>query len=365
MFVIKYKYKKIINLSVGFSGGSTFLIGKTIRTQAFNIAFDYTYDTNNFFSDQTRKDALEEAASYYETYISDTFEAIEYNTASETGVGYDWSMGSGFINTWTASFFHPATGNEVQLVNNSINDFYVAADTITIFAGGRNLSGSTLGEGGTGGVGYSTIFDGEGNVLNQDFINLVTARGETGALDANPTDIGLWGGSITFDNDGVIDTGTETISYNWHYDTSTEPASDEVDFLSVAIHELGHVLGFGGSSWQTNVSNGEFTGTNAVNSYGSNVPLSDPAHWLDGITSTAIDGTLNQEVSLDPSITIGTRKILTELDYSGLADIGWEVSQNALNVQPIPFEFSPGLGILLMCGVFGSLKARNAWNNRK
>ena len=361
MLVNNNKYKKIINLSVGFTGGSTFLIGKTIRTEAFNIAFDYTYDTNNFFSDQTRKNALEQAASYYETYISDDLQAIVIDDGSNTNssaIGFNFSyldennQVQNGTNTWTTSFFDPATGN-----TNTITDFTLAADTITIFAGGQNLSGSTLGEGGAGGI--SSSF---GTV---DFINLISSRGETGALDANPTDIGLWGGSITFDNDGVIDTGTETISYNWHYDTSTEPASDEVDFLSVAVHELGHVLGFGGSSWQTNVSNGEFTGTNAVNSYGSNVPLSDPGHWLDGITSTAIDGTLNQEVSLDSNITIGTRKILTELDYSGLADIGWEVSQNALNVQPIPFEFSPGLGILLMCGVFGSLKARNAWKNRK
>ncbi|MDJ0650583.1 MAG: hypothetical protein QNJ60_17970, partial [Xenococcaceae cyanobacterium MO_188.B19] len=57
-------------------------------------------------------------------------------------------------------------------------------------------------------------------------------------------------------------------------------------------------------------------------------------------------------------------KILTELDYSGLADMGWEIDSNALNIQPVPFEFSPGLGILLMCGLFGLFKAHNIWKNR-
>ena len=252
-------------------------------------------------------------------------------------------------------------------MNDTSDDFYLAADSITIFAGGRPLSGSTLGEGGTGGVGYSIIKDGEDNVLNQDFIDLIIARGEAGALAANPTDIGLWGGSITFDNDGDVD-GT---AYIWNNEINSTPGTGEIDFLSVAIHELAHVLGFGGSSWQTNIDfgNGTFNGTNAVNSYGSNVPLSDTGHWLEGLTSTAIDGTPDQEVALDPSLNsingVGQRKILTELDYSGLADMGWEVSSDALNIQPVPFEFSPGLGILMMCGFFSILKAHNIWKERR
>ncbi len=371
MFIVKNKSGRVINLSLGFAFGSAFLIGKNPQAQAFMIDFNYDYDTNYFFSDNpgidgddgelygaTRKATLEEAGRYYTDYISDTLDAIVVDTNSPTGIGYEFQYQDGAeikdgINTWTTSFFNPATG-----ATETKTDLTLAADTITIFAGGRSFSGSTLGQGGTGGY---TVF----GTIN--FFNLITARGEDGILDDNnpgqllekPTDIGLWGGSITFDNDG--DAGG--IAYNWNNDFNSTSATGEVDFLSVAIHEIAHVLGFGGASWQTNISNGTFIGTNAVNSYGSPVPLYETAHWQDGITSTAIDGTPNQDAALDPSITGNERKLLTELDYSGLADMGWEVSANALNIQPVPFEFSPGFGILLMCGFFGILKVRNAWKN--
>lgn len=357
-----HKYIKSINVSLGIYLGAIFLIGQTLTADAFTIDFNYDYDTNNFFFDdpgvsgddgELRRNSLEEAANYYETYISDDFAAITNNPSSTTGIGYDWG---GVLNTWTASFSHPVTGN-----TENITDFTVAANTITIFAGGKSFSDDTLGQGGTGGFSVTKVLNGSGDVLNQDFIDLVTARGEIGALESSPTDIGLWGGSITFDNDSDVN-GT---AYIWNNDLNSTPASGEVDFLSVAIHELGHVLGFGGNSWNTNVSSGEFIGTQTVTSYGSNVPLSGSSHWAEGLTSIAIDRTPNQEVALDPSLTIGSRKLLTELDYSGLKDIGWEVSEEALDIQPVPFEFSPGLGILLTCGFFGILKTRHAWQNRK
>ncbi len=53
---------------------------------------------------------------------------------------------------------------------------------------------------------------------------------------------------------------------------------------------------------------------------GGAVPLSpDLAHWREG---TADGG---QETLMDPSITTGTRKLLTGLDLAGLADVGWQV----------------------------------------
>lgn len=371
MFIVKNRSGKVINLRLGLAFGSAFLIGKTRQVEAFTIDFNYDYDTNYFFTDNpskddddgelygaTRKATLEEAARYFEDYISDTLDAIVVDTNSPTGIGYKFKYQEGEeikdgFNTWTTSFFNPATGNiETK------TDFTLAADTITIFAGGRDLEGSTLGQGGTGWIINTETHPTFGT---SEFINLIKARGEAGALLDNPTDIGLWGGSITFD--------TQT---NWENDFNATLEVGEIDFLSVAIHELGHVLGFGGDSWQTNVNqeNNTFTGTNAVTSYGdSPVPLYETAHWQEGLTSTAIDGTPDQEVALDPTYNIvngqGTRKLLTELDYSGLADMGWKVSADALNIQPVPFEFSPGFGILLTCGFFGILKVRNIWKNCK
>jgi hypothetical protein len=81
------------------------------------------------------------------------------------------------------------------------------------------------------------------------------------------------------------------------------------------------VLGIGTSSrWFSQSSGGYFHGATAKQWYGGPVPLSpDGAHWREGIT---LNGS---QVSLDPTIMTGTRVPLSNLDYAGLADMGWAV----------------------------------------
>ena len=42
----------------------------------FNIQFDYRFDTSGFFSDQNRRDLLDQAASAWEAVIEDEFSDI-------------------------------------------------------------------------------------------------------------------------------------------------------------------------------------------------------------------------------------------------------------------------------------------------
>src|SRR5204862_423411 len=73
-----------------------------------------------------------------------------------------------------------------------------------------------------------------------------------GALASPPTDVGPWGGSIGFDKNWG----------SWYFSLeSSGISSGQLDFFTVAEHELGHLLGFNNSnpgSWMTNVSNGKF-----------------------------------------------------------------------------------------------------------
>ena len=107
-------------------------------------------------------------------------------------------------------------------------------------------------------------------------------------------------------------------------------------------------MGFGpAGSFQALVNfTGEFTGPAAANIYGSDVPLEpDRAHWDDALTGVP-------EPAMDPSITLGTRKDLTPLDYAALADLGWEVP---LSLLPEP---NRGLliasALLLLCALSGT-----------
>src|SRR5262249_36784479 len=134
-----------------------------------------------------------------------------------------------------------------------------------------------------------------------------------------------WGGAVSFDSDG---------STAWHFNHLTNPSGSEVDFYSVALHELAHTLGFGIISsppgvWQSFVSGTSFMGPSAMAVYGGPVPLSsaaDLSHWVNGIASPVFGTVINQEALMDPSLTAGTRKLLTRLDAAALADIGWQVS---------------------------------------
>lgn len=254
------------------------------------IQFDYTLDTNGFFTAE-RKSLLEQAAHVFTDRFQDTLAAIPAAAGSDT---------------WTAKFFNPATGAQDTKLN-----MVVPANTLIVFAGGRDFPDATLGQGGPGGVNVSGT---------SNWVDLILARGETGANAATPNDFGPWGGAITFDT-----------SANWHFGaTTTGLTASQSDFVTVATHELGHLFGFGSSpSWDALASSGSFTGTASKAEYdlGGNIPLAaDESHWVDGTT----DGGL--ETIMDPSITMGTRKVMTQLDFAAFDDIGWELSANSAPV---------------------------------
>jgi len=253
------------------------------------IVIDYTYDTNTFFTaGSAQRTALETAASRLSSRLGDTLTAI-----APSG-----------INTWNATFTNPANGNSA-----SISNLQVAQNAIIVYAGGRDLTGGTLGIGGPGG------FSGSGTTA---FLNTVRVRGQTGGLGtaSSQTDFGPWGGSITFDSIGT----------NWNF-ALTAPSAGQADFLSVAEHELGHLLGLGtANSWSNKIIGTTFTGANATAYNGGINPsvTADGGHWASGTISN-IDG-VAQEAAMTPSIFIGSRKEFTAIDYAGLADVGWQVS---------------------------------------
>lgn len=289
------------------------------------IQFDYSLDTNNFFGDASAKATLEAAGAFFGGILDDTLDAISPSGAD----------------TWTISFSHPGTGNNHQIVNKSI-----AADTLVIYAGGRNIDNAN------GVLGQADPWSFAAGGSNS-FIDGVINRGEAGITDGNATrlttetDFAPGGGMIVFDS-----------SESWHYDadptSTTNPTGGKIDFFSVAIHELAHVLGYGSASggatndgsWTGKVTGGEFTGAFSKASNGnSNVTLGGASHWAEGTTSVRLADGGSQETSLDPSLDTDTRKLFTNLDAMGLRDIGWEI-----NIAPVPepfgFALIAGLGLL-------------------
>lgn len=277
---------------------------------AITIQFDYSLDTNNFFgsSGSIQRSILESAGAFFAVNINDSLTAITPDANNQFNV----------------EFTHPGTGAN----NHTIANLNVSADTLIVYAGGRSLSGNTLGEGGPGGFDIPTA-------QSQAFIDNAASRGQAGALGnvTNRTDFGPWGGTISFD----------TVGTAWYFDNdlSTDADIANNDFFSVALHELGHLLGIGtADSWFNLIdSNGEFTGAASSGIFGDNVPLSGASHWANG-TEGLVNG-VAQEAAMDPSILVGTRKVFTDLDRAGLTDVGWEVT--AVPIPAAVWLFGSGL----------------------
>ncbi len=263
--------------------------------------FDYSLDSRGFFSgaNRSRREVLAIAGELLLGQMDDDLAAIV----------------PGGNNQWRPNIRHPSSGNDVNPpIHNLPGTLRVAANEIIVYAGSRDFPGQVRAIGGSGGV---SSFSG-----SQSFLDTVRARGEPGALQQKPTDFAPSVGSISFDSASSTD---------WYFGLNPEGIqSGQVDFLSVAMHELAHVLGFGTApSWQSKVSGGRFNGPKAVAAYGGsgNVPLSG-AHWDHEIKSQG-----GHDPLMAGHIETGQRRLLTALDLGALDDIGWDVSRTAVKVQ--------------------------------
>jgi hypothetical protein len=260
---------------------------------AVEVSIDYRFDSSGFFNNLPARLALEKGIQHIASKLQDQLLAI---TPGPTPFG--------FANEFDATFQNPSTGASTQ-----VEDLTVPANTLILFVGARDLPNNTLGQGGPGG------FGGSGTA---DFLQIVRRRGQGVTTGANAVDFAPWGGTLTFDS-----------LTDWSYDTSSnDPGGTKHSFISVVEHEFGHVLGIGTApSWDNKVLAAEgdlfFTGSASVASNGGNVPLEDDAHWADDVSSFV--GPNSQLAVMNATLTQGTRRRFTELDFAALTDVGWEV----------------------------------------
>jgi hypothetical protein len=247
---------------------------------AFKIEFDYRFDTEGFF-DANRKALLEFAAQIWSDYIEDEFQDIPAGEQLEVPT---------FTNT---DIVNPSSFETVTL-ERPIDDLLIFVDSIDL---------------------------GESEVLGFATPEENAIEGSERESRFNGSDFEPWLGTMYFNSSG-----------NFFFDSTPQTndvPSSQFDFLSVALHEIGHILGIGTSpAFESLTNNQQFLGPNS-NSLNNNqpIPLADnQGHVEEGFSLGN-----EPEALMDPTLELGQRKIPTSIDLALLSDIGYQINSNSNN----------------------------------
>lgn len=239
----------------------------------FEIKFDYRFDEAGFFTPE-RKAILEEAGDIWSSYIQDDFAAIP---AQET-------------------LKFPINNIEREVIlTEPIDDLLIFVSSVQL---DENSNQPTLGEGAF----YATF------EIDSDRETRITRN------DFEP-----WLGTIEFNTNFA-----DNLFFDSTPDTDDDIPANKQDFLSLSLHEIGHILGIGiAPAFNDLVEGDQFTGAESVGlNNNRGIPLdSDLAHIREKFS---LD--FDHDALLDKSFTFGERNLPTDLDLAILADIGYEIT---------------------------------------
>lgn len=286
-------------------------------SQALDIQFDYSLDTQNFFTADKRQ-VLDQVASIYGRNITNSLPAINNLSFTQSMSNYDYT-------TWKYNVIPGST-----ITASHIN---IAADTLRIYVGAADLPDSTLGLAWVGtakpsrtgaasggffgsGMGGQIMFDTTSSYVDYAHSspgNYVYLEGARRWYADN--DVRNFEHIVRDQKIPIVDptTGKPTGQY-W----LTSADEGRVDFYSVAMHEMGHVFGLGHFE-------------NSSTAYGQ-----------------------SQTTAMGPSIASDTREYFTEADWTALRGLGWQVAslspQLVVTAVPEPTSLAMllgGLGVLV------------------
>jgi len=272
---------------------------------AIDIIFDYSYDTGNYFGDDQRY-IMEQVAYVFESRMGGT---------NFTGTRAVEDVGVNGI-TPKLYFDNPTTDTNISpLIGSTTADGNVIGkpNELIIFLGARShgfSSSSVLASAAETGYSYSYT-----SVSDKDAWLAAKNAKDTSSLYQPIA--------------GVSQVNTNK---SFYFDTDLTTHSDAtssglIDFYSVMVHEIGHIMGFNSNNAFANFSNGNtsWTGPNAKAEYNNkNIPLNGNPHWGNSIVQGDVNCACHP--SMLPSTSINNRSSFSDLDFALLKDIGYSIS---------------------------------------
>jgi len=297
-----------------------------------NIVFDYTYDTNNFFTSD-RRATLEQAATAFETRIFDTLDAIQSTPGG---------------NSIALNLFEGVTVENANIAKNELR----------IYVNSSNSQGLTYSEG----LPVSTTSGQMGISGDDAYLDAAWKRGQTGWPDS---DVGTWGGTVTFSSNvsWYADNDVSTVeSFSGQWDLYTATLKGLVEIMGVSdngvdvayLAKLNGVGSFNGEKTKIeyDVRGGRQNLLQAVPTekiYSAETRLA--AHIKGDLTLNGVE--TEQLALLAWGLSTGERRYMTDLDWAIMDDIGWDVTgfTEMPNTPPVPEPqtwamLAAGLGLI-------------------
>ncbi|MGJ3244387.1 MAG: hypothetical protein ACFE0O_15705 [Opitutales bacterium] len=205
------------------------------------------------------------------------------------------------------------------------------SQTISVTWGGQMTSGVLA----TGGASFNSSGD-----LSNGMLTFDNDGSSEFFVDPTPFDSSEW--SLFNTNDS--DLGGGSLNVERRYTSGSGAAGTYADFLSVAIHEIGHAIGVLSSYplWED---------ARDADSDASDIDVTAPRPFAGSeipITGAHIDSPLSN-TNLSTSIISGQRKLLSEADILLVAEVhGFD----NLNLDPNPIPEPQMAGLVALVGLF-------------
>ncbi len=277
-----------------------------------SFRFDYSLDDpavggSGFFhgANQDRRQLLDLAGRSLSRHLDDSFAAVPADDQLR----------------WNMVLANPSPGAERVM----LPGVPIAANEILVYVGARPYGGNQVAE---AGFGFAGVTVQPGTTLTQQqfdqYVDLVRNRGQYVGQDGSPTETSVLAATIGFDSQN-----------DWSFEidpaaAAGTPGGTGTHFLSVATHELLHVLGFGHrfanyqTPWDTLSDAEQFNGPRSVAANGNQPLRLDPGGHLS--RDTLADGAtpLSAATLLSVNNIVGTAH-LTDVELTMLGELGYDV----------------------------------------